>query len=136
MLRMRELACSSSYLAAWTILTGCRSLLGKGFKENFGGSHYPSLLRHRRRDSPDGRVCDRLRFCRCRDYGRQSAKLNHRWNCVPARRRGLVLPPLAKFASVWSSPRLTSRRDHAAGCRVQPLHDVLLAAVIDFADGF
>ena len=107
----------------------------QGFKENFRGSHCPSLLRHRRRDSPDGYVCDRLRLCRCRDYRRQPAKLHHHRNSVPAHRRGLVLPPLAEFASVWSSARLTSRREHGAVAAYNSPR-LPFAAVNGFADGF
>ena len=147
MLRIPELgACSSTCLAASTSLTGCRSLPGsvrramlrcalQGFKENFRGSHCPSLLRHRRRDSPDGCVCDRLRPCRCRDYRRQPAKLHHHGSSVPARRRVLVLPPLAQFASFRSSPHLTSRREHGA-VAAHNSPRLPCAAVNDFADGF
>jgi hypothetical protein len=95
----------------------CIQLAMRRFEENFLGSHYPSLLRHRHCDSPDGCVCDRLRLCRFLDYRGQPAKLHHHRNCVPARRRGLVLPPLAQFANVCSAARLTWRRDEAGAGR-------------------
>ena len=38
-------------------------------------------------------------FCCRRDYRRQPARLHRRGNCVSARRRGLVFPPLAQFRS-------------------------------------